>query len=88
MPVTSHVERHFTANRDRAGCRDWHGGRLHSTFRFSCRSGGCIFLDNGDCDRDLAEIVAGTIAMGLGGYLAARTDRPLRIGTGPGKFGN
>ena len=31
----------------------------------------------------LAEIVAGAIAMGLGGYLAARTDRTLRIRAGP-----
>ena len=74
MPLTPHVERHFTAT---ATVRDVVIGMSDGlTVPFALAAGisgagvgTAIVVTAG-----LAEIAAGSIAMGLGGYMAARTD--------------
>jgi VIT1/CCC1 family predicted Fe2+/Mn2+ transporter len=75
MPLTPHVEKHFTAS---AAVRDIVIGMSDGlTVPFALAAGlsgveqatSTIIITAG-----LAEIAAGSIAMGLGGYLAAKTD--------------
>jgi vacuolar iron transporter family protein len=76
MPVTPHVEKHFTASE---AVRDIVIGMSDGlTVPFALAAGlsgavaeGATFLV---VTAGLAEVAAGSIAMGLGGYLAARTD--------------
>jgi len=75
MPVTPHVERHFTAT---ATVRDIVIGMADGlTVPFALAAGltGVTVSSGIVVTAGLAEIAAGSIAMGLGGYLAARTDR-------------
>jgi hypothetical protein len=74
MPLTPHIERHFTAG---PFVRDIVIGMADGlTVPFALAAGlsgavdstGIIFFGG------LAEVAAGSIAMGLGGYLAARGD--------------
>ena len=74
MPVTPHVEKHFTASET---VRDVVIGMADGlTVPFALDS--CLSAAVSSTDvivtAGLAEIAAGAIAMGLGGYLAARTD--------------
>lgn len=74
MPTTPHIERHFTAT---AMVRDIVIGMADGlTVPFALAAG--ISGTGADTHivvtAGLAEIAAGSIAMGLGGYLAARTD--------------
>src|ERR1051325_6267436 len=74
MPVTPHVEMHFTAT---AAVRDVVIGMadgLTVTFALWAGLAAAVSTTKGIVTAGLAEIVAGAIAMGLGGYLAARTD--------------
>ena len=74
MPVTRHIERHFTAT---ATVRDIVIGMsdgLTVPFALAAGLAGTISAPNVIVVAGLAEIAAGAIAMGLGGYLAARTD--------------
>ena len=77
MPSVEHVEKHFTAT---AAVRDIVIGMADGlTVPFALaaghhRSGGVHELDKIVVTAGLAEIAAGSIAMGLGGYLAAKTD--------------
>ncbi|MGH9684637.1 MAG: VIT1/CCC1 transporter family protein [Candidatus Acidiferrales bacterium] len=74
MPTVEHVEKHFTAN---AAVRDIVIGMSDGlTVPFALAAGltGAIVSTNIVVTAGLAEIVAGSIAMGLGGYLAAKTD--------------
>src|SRR5438552_13089893 len=74
MPITSHVERHFESTET---VRDVVIGRADGlTVPFALAAGlsGSIAATNIVVIAGLAEIAAGSIAMGLGGYLAARTD--------------
>ena len=74
MPQTPHVERHFTAG-DRV--RDVVIGMSDGlTVPFALAAGltGAISQTHIIVTAGFAEIAAGSIAMGLGGYLAARTD--------------
>jgi len=74
MPQTPHVERHFTAGervRDVViGMSDGVDGSL----RVGGRAFGRRQLDRHHRHGRPGEIAAGSIAMGLGGYLAARSD--------------
>ena len=75
MPATPHIERHFTAT---ATVRDIVIGMADGlTVPFALAAGltGATVASGIVVTAGLAEIVAGSIAMGLGGYLAARTDR-------------
>ena len=78
MPATEHVEKHFTAT---AAVRDIVIGMSDGlTVPFALAAGltgAAMVLARGTSiivTAGLAEIAAGSIAMGLGGYLAARTD--------------
>jgi len=74
MPQTPHVERHFTGS---ATVRDAVIGMSDGlTVPFALAAGLSGAIDNTTVivTAGLAEIAAGSIAMGLGGYLAARSD--------------
>src|SRR6266436_8824327 len=74
MPTTPHVERHFTAT---AVVRDIVIGMADGlTVPFALAAGlsGAVQNTRLIVVGGLAEIAAGSIAMGLGGYLAARGD--------------
>src|SRR5467141_1972857 len=74
MPQTRHVERHFTAGdvvRDIViGVSDG----LTVPFALAAGLTGAVTSSGIIVTAGLAEIAAGSIAMGLGGYLAARSD--------------
>jgi VIT1/CCC1 family predicted Fe2+/Mn2+ transporter len=74
MPQTPHVERHFTGT---ATVRDIVIGMsdgLTVPFALAAGLSGAVANNNIVVTAGLAEIAAGSIAMGLGGYLAARSD--------------
>jgi VIT1/CCC1 family predicted Fe2+/Mn2+ transporter len=74
MPQTPHIERHFTAG---AVVRDVVIGMSDGlTVPFALAAGltGAIHSTSIIVTAGLAEIAAGSIAMGLGGYLAAKSD--------------
>src|SRR6476661_4134541 len=74
MPLTPHVERHFTSGdivRDIViGMSDG----LTVPFALAAGLSGAVESTSIVITAGLAEIAAGSIAMGLGGYLAARSD--------------
>ncbi len=77
MPTAPHIEKHFTAT---AAVRDVVIGMsdgLTVPFALAAGLSGAVASTNTRLVviAGLAEIAAGSIAMGLGGYLAARTDR-------------
>ena len=74
MPATPHVEKHFTATET---VRDVVIGMADGlTVPFALAAGLAAAVSSAKVivTAGLAEMVAGAIAMGLGGYLAARTD--------------
>lgn len=74
MPQTPHIEQHFTAS---ASVRDVVIGMADGlTVPFALAAGltGVVAASGIIVTAGLAEIAAGSIAMGLGGYLAARSD--------------
>jgi VIT1/CCC1 family predicted Fe2+/Mn2+ transporter len=74
MPQTPHVEQHFTAG---ATIRDIVIGMsdgLTVPFALAAGLSGAVSVTRIIVTAGLAEIAAGSIAMGLGGYLAARSD--------------
>jgi VIT1/CCC1 family predicted Fe2+/Mn2+ transporter len=74
MPATPHVEKHFTASER---VRDVVIGMADGlTVPFALAAGLSAAVSNTSVviTAGLAEIAAGAIAMGLGGYLAARSD--------------
>lgn len=74
MPQTPHIERHFTGS---AAIRDIVIGMADGlTVPFALAAGlsGAVDSTAIIITAGLAEIAAGSIAMGLGGYLAARSD--------------
>jgi VIT1/CCC1 family predicted Fe2+/Mn2+ transporter len=82
LPQTQHVEKHFTSS---ATVRDIVIGMADGlTVPFALAAGlsGAVDSTRVVITAGLAEIAAGSIAMGLGGYLAARTDADLFEGYG------
>ena len=74
MPPTPHIERHFTAS---ATVRDVVIGMsdgLTVPFALAAGLSGAAVASKIVVTAGLAEIAAGAIAMGLGGFLAARSD--------------
>jgi VIT1/CCC1 family predicted Fe2+/Mn2+ transporter len=74
MPQTRHTERHFTAS---ATVRDIVIGMsdgLTVPFALAAGLSGAVASSGIVVTAGLAEIAAGSIAMGLGGYLAAKSD--------------
>jgi vacuolar iron transporter family protein len=79
MPLTPHVERHFAAG---ALVRDIVIGMsdgLTVPFALAAGLSGAVTTTGIIVTAGLAEVAAGAIAMGLGGYLAARSDAELYV---------
>ena len=74
MPQTPHVERHFTASETVRDVVIGMADGLTVPFALAAGLSGAVTAASIVVTAGLAEIAAGSIAMGLGGYLAARSD--------------
>jgi VIT1/CCC1 family predicted Fe2+/Mn2+ transporter len=78
MPQTPHIERHFTSSEVVRDIVIGMSDGLTVPFALAAGLSGAVAVSgNGNTiiiTAGLAEVAAGAIAMGLGGYLAARTD--------------
>ncbi|HXH28914.1 MAG TPA: VIT1/CCC1 transporter family protein [Candidatus Polarisedimenticolia bacterium] len=74
MPLTPHVEKHFLATDKVRDVVIGMADGLTVPFALAAGLSGITASSRLVVTAGLAEIVAGAIAMGLGGYLAARTD--------------
>jgi vacuolar iron transporter family protein len=74
MPTTPHVERHFTSSEVIRDVVIGMADGLTVPFALAAGLTGAIDQSRIVVIAGLAEIAAGSIAMGLGGYLAARSD--------------
>jgi VIT1/CCC1 family predicted Fe2+/Mn2+ transporter len=74
MPQTQHVEKHFTASKTVRDVVIGMSDGLTVPFALAAGLSGAVDSTRVVITAGLAEIAAGSIAMGLGGYLAARTD--------------
>ena len=74
MPQTPHVEKHFTASEKIRDIVIGMSDGLTVPFALAAGLSGAVDSTRVVITAGLAEIAAGSIAMGLGGYLAARTD--------------
>jgi vacuolar iron transporter family protein len=74
MPQTRHVERHFTSGEAVRDVVIGMSDGLTVPFALAAGLSGAISSTAIVITAGLAEIAAGSIAMGLGGYLAARSD--------------
>lgn len=74
MPMTSHVERHFTASEVVRDIVIGMSDGLTVPFALAAGLTGAVASNHVIITAGLAEVAAGSIAMGLGGFLAARGD--------------
>lgn len=74
MPQTPHIERHFTASDTVRDIVIGMSDGLTVPFALAAGLSGVVGTTAVVVTAGLAEIAAGSIAMGLGGYLAARSD--------------
>ena len=74
MPQTSHTEHHFTAGESVRDVVIGMSDGLTVPFALAAGLTGAVSATRIIVTAGLAEIAAGSIAMGLGGYLAARSD--------------
>src|SRR5881409_2732634 len=74
MPQTPHSERHFTASEVVRDVVIGMSDGLTVPFALAAGLTGAISQTHIIVTAGLAEIAAGSIAMGLGGYLAAKSD--------------
>ena len=74
MPQTPHIEKHFTAGETIRDIVIGMSDGLTVPFALAAGLSGAVSSTTIIVTAGLAEIVAGSIAMGLGGYLAARSD--------------
>lgn len=74
MPQTRHTERHFTASQTVRDIVIGMSDGLTVPFALAAGLSGAVDSTNIIVTAGLAEIAAGSIAMGLGGYLAAKSD--------------
>ncbi|HEY7415539.1 MAG TPA: VIT1/CCC1 transporter family protein, partial [Ktedonobacteraceae bacterium] len=74
MPQTPHVEQHFTAGETVRDIVIGMSDGLTVPFALAAGLSGAVSTTSIIVTAGLAEIAAGSIAMGLGGYLAARGD--------------
>jgi VIT1/CCC1 family predicted Fe2+/Mn2+ transporter len=74
MPATPHVEKHFTAGESVRDVVIGMSDGLTVPFALAAGLSGAVSGTGIIVTAGLAEIAAGSIAMGLGGYLAARSD--------------
>jgi VIT1/CCC1 family predicted Fe2+/Mn2+ transporter len=75
MPVTPHVEKHFLGSETVRDVVIGMSDGLTVPFALAAGLSAAVSSTRVIVTAGLAEIVAGAIAMGLGGYLAARTDQ-------------
>jgi VIT1/CCC1 family predicted Fe2+/Mn2+ transporter len=74
MPATPHIEKHFTAGDTVRDVVIGMSDGLTVPFALAAGLSGAISAAHVVITAGLAEVAAGSIAMGLGGYLAARSD--------------
>jgi VIT1/CCC1 family predicted Fe2+/Mn2+ transporter len=74
MPQTPHIERHFTASDTVRDIVIGMSDGLTVPFALAAGLSGAVGTTSVILTAGLAEIAAGSIAMGLGGYLAAKSD--------------
>src|SRR3977135_4448527 len=74
MPQTRHVEKHFTAGTRVRDIVIGMSDGLTVPFALAAGLSGAVASAGIVVTAGLAEIAAGSIAMGLGGYLAAKSD--------------
>lgn len=74
MPSTPHVEQHFTAGEAVRDVVIGMSDGLTVPFALAAGLSGAVAATHVVVTAGLAEVAAGCIAMGLGGYLAARSD--------------
>jgi VIT1/CCC1 family predicted Fe2+/Mn2+ transporter len=74
MPQTPHIERHFTASDTVRDIVIGMSDGLTVPFALAAGLSGAVDAAGIVVTAGVAEIAAGSIAMGLGGYLAAKTD--------------
>lgn len=74
MPQTPHVEKHFTSSEAVRDVVIGMADGLTVPFALAAGLSGAVDQTSIVVTAGLAEVVAGSIAMGLGGYLAARSD--------------
>src|SRR5579883_859441 len=74
MPQTQHIERHFTAGETVRDIVIGMSDGLTVPFALAAGLSGAVSSTTIIITAGLAEIAAGSIAMGLGGYLAAHSD--------------
>jgi len=74
VPQTPHVEKHFTSSETIRDIVIGMSDGLTVPFALAAGLSGAVDSTRVVITAGLAEIAAGSIAMGLGGYLAARTD--------------
>jgi VIT1/CCC1 family predicted Fe2+/Mn2+ transporter len=74
MPQTPHVEKHFTASETVRDIVIGMSDGLTVPFALAAGLSGAVETTSIIITAGLAEIAAGSIAMGLGGYLAAKTE--------------
>ncbi len=74
MPQTPHIERHFTASQTVRDIVIGMSDGLTVPFALAAGLTGAIASTGIIVTAGMAEIAAGSIAMGLGGYLAAKSD--------------
>lgn len=74
MPQTPHVEQHFTAGESVRDVVIGMSDGLTVPFALAAGLTGAVAASKIIVTAGLAEIAAGSIAMGLGGFLAARSD--------------
>jgi VIT1/CCC1 family predicted Fe2+/Mn2+ transporter len=80
MPTTPHIERHFTATETVRDIVIGMSDGLTVPFALAAGLSGAVDSTGLIITAGLAEVAAGAIAMGLGGYLAARTDAEHFVG--------
>jgi vacuolar iron transporter family protein len=74
MPVTPHTEKHFTGSETVRDVVIGMADGLTVPFALAAGLSGAVTSSRLIMTAGLAEIIAGSIAMGLGGYLAAKSD--------------
>src|SRR5215471_12532082 len=74
MPQTPHVEKHFTASETVRDIVIGMSDGLTVPFALAAGLSGAVESTSIVITAGLAEIAAGSIAMGLGGYLAGQTE--------------
>lgn len=74
MPTTPHIEKHFTASETVRDIVIGMSDGLTVPFALAAGLTGAVAASKLVVTAGLAEVAAGSIAMGLGGYLAARGD--------------